>query len=779
MVPQRHHSEGSRHPRRRESLRLSLWNALSLRNKIPELESFVGDHLPHLLAITETWLNTDTFDAEIALPSYHIVRKDRFRDRRGGGVLLYVSSALPFALVPLSPSCTHLSTIDMIACVITLPSGPLVVITVYRSPTALPHESDALLQECTRLSQLAPDCLLLGDFNCPGVDWVTGIAPVHSFGATLLSMADDCLLHQVVSSPTRYRDGHDPSLLDLIFSKHPSLVRTVQVSSPLGRSDHAIVDMIYDVASPPHRRPLSQFRPNPHKMDLALLQGMAQGIRWTLPHGTSIDHQWAFLGARILQASSACVPLTSQRYASNKPYYTRRVKRATQRRRRAWRLWAMSRTLESLQLLKQEQRRSRRILRCARQQFEWQLSQRAKSAPKVLFAHVNRTKRVAHDVTSLQRQDGSTATFPGEVCEIFKDAFSSVYRTDSGAAIPPLPAPTNIMPDPFFTEEDVLRALQQIDNNKSPGPDGHFPRLLHELAPFLAAPLTDLFNESLRTGTTPAQWKEAIVRPIPKQKDSSNPLDFRPISLTSVICKVMEGLIRSKIHDHLKDVLSPQQHGFLPRRSCLSNLLAGEEIITSILNRGDDAVVLFLDFAKAFDSVNHRFLLAKMAALGISPVVIRWVECFLTDRTFRVQVGDHFSAPAPVPSGVPQGTVLGPLLFILYVNDLAVSLGSSGLFYADDIKLIVPGGDPLLSQQLLDNVVAWSSLWDLPLNAAKCQHLFIGKGQPPPPPILHDPSGAVHPLKPAIEVRDLGIMIDSNLFPSCNVQYAAQKARRM
>ncbi len=334
------------------------------------------------------------------------------------------------------------------------------------------------------------------------------------------------------------------------------------------------------------------------------------------------------------------------------------------------------------------------------------------------------------------------------------------------------------MADPVFTEDEVREALMKLNCNKGPGPDGLFPCLLRKMSPFIASPLAAFFNASLRSGLVPKQWKEAYVHPIPKIRGSTNPLDYRPISLTPTLCKVMEGLIKQRLYDHLRGSLSPQQHGFIPRRSCLSNLLAAEETVTSFLDNGVPVDMLFLDFAKAFDCVDHRFLLAKLTSFGVAQSVIKWIGDLLNCRSFRVQVRDSLSSPSPVPSGVPQGSVLGPLLFVPYVDDLAAALKPHALFYADDGKILGPGNDPYLTQRLLDTAVEWSRTWDLPLNPNKCQHLHVGKG---PEPAFHiaAPDGTHRGLTPVSIAKDLGVTLNSTFSPSSNVHHAVVKARRM
>ena len=216
--------------------------------------------------------------------------------------------------------------------------------------------------------------------------------------------------------------------------------------------------------------------------------------------------------------------------------------------------------------------------------------------------------------------------------------------------------------------------------------------------------------------------------------------------------------------------MNPAQHGFIKGKSCLSNLLRALDEITDALDRGKEVRIGYLDFQKAFDSVNHRLLEVKIPAFGISPNIRRWINDFLRGRSFQVKVQEHLSLPATPSSGVPQGTVLGPLLFILYTNDIPVGLNSTCLMFADDVKLVstVPGSSQL--QRDLDQLKTWSETWDLPLNIAKCGILSTVNERPP--------SIGTNELPEHTTVRDLGVIMDSSFTPARQCAEAANRARR-
>jgi len=235
----------------------------------------------------------------------------------------------------------------------------------------------------------------------------------------------------------------------------------------------------------------------------------------------------------------------------------------------------------------------------------------------------------------------------------------------------------------------VLKHLQGLKPDKSPGPDMIHPRVLKECAHQLAYPLFCLFRRSLDEGNIPKDWKSGNVIPVYKKGSRTSVDNYRPVSLTSVICKVMEKLLRKPLLDHMfdNDFISDSQHGFIPGRSCTTQLLEVLDKWTDILDSGGALDVIYLDLAKAFDPVPHRRLLLKLQSYAINGTYLSWISSFLLVHCQRVMVSGTGSKWESVLSGVPQGSVLGPVLFVCYINDMPNTVSSFIYMYADDTKL--------------------------------------------------------------------------------------------
>ncbi|KAF2364839.1 Immunoglobulin V-set domain [Trinorchestia longiramus] len=315
----------------------------------------------------------------------------------------------------------------------------------------------------------------------------------------------------------------------------------------------------------------------------------------------------------------------------------------------------------------------------------------AKTNPKSFYKYVNDRRLKSDTIGPLIDSEGSTQTNKKSKAKILNTYFTSEFTHEDLTEIPQ-PHVLNhqeILSDGVFTVEEVEEQLSILNPYKSTGPDGLGRQILKETAEVISEPLTNIFNRSLETGIVPDDWKRANVTPIFKKGNKQIPNNYRPISLTSVISKIIERLLKVRITKHLNDqnLINDTQHGFREKRSCLTNLLDFFGEVNRLYDSKKAVDLVYLDFQKAFDKVPHERLMAKVEAHGIRGNYSRWIRNWLTGRTQRVVIHDETSDPALVTSGVPQRSVLGPLLFIIYINDLDVGIISKINKFADDTKL--------------------------------------------------------------------------------------------
>ena len=330
--------------------------------------------------------------------------------------------------------------------------------------------------------------------------------------------------------------------------------------------------------------------------------------------------------------------------------------------------------------------------------------------------------------------------------------------------------------------------------NKAPGPDGIPPGILSAAAKELTKPLSVLFKRTIDEEKLPDEWKKALVSPIYKRKGSkTSPNNYRPVSLTCIICKIMEKIIRKAVMEHLQEnnIVTSEQHGFMSGRSCMTQLLESMDAWTEALDEHGSVDIIYTDFQKAFDSVPHSRLMEKISACGIKGKARGWIQDFLTNRTQRVVVNGSTSQEGAVTSGIPQGSVLGPILFVIYINDLPLSVKSQIKMFADDTKLYArvdkmeENGTNQGSADLqddLDALMKWSDTWQLKFHPEKCCVLKLGQDRGTAYYMdTKDKEGNKTRirLKETQEEKDLGVIVDQALSFKQHVAEATLKANRV
>ena len=283
--------------------------------------------------------------------------------------------------------------------------------------------------------------------------------------------------------------------------------------------------------------------------------------------------------------------------------------------------------------------------------------------------------------------------------------------------------------------EIVLTFLKQLDMNKATGSDGIPVRLLKETADQIAPSLTMLFKKSLRLGIFPGDWKLANIVPIFKRGKRDSVENYRPISLLSAISKVLERFVLASLRDYISHLISRNQHGFLAGRSCVTQLISVLHYIGGQLDAGKQINIIYLDTSKAFDKVGHTNLLGRLQQYGISGKRHDWFRSYLQGRKQQITVVGATSQELPVTSGVPQGSLPGPILFLLFVDDLPNTVKISRVAcYADDTKIfksIDSITDCNALQSDLNDLVSWSESSGLIFNQSKCKFLCITRKKSP------------------------------------------------
>ena len=313
------------------------------------------------------------------------------------------------------------------------------------------------------------------------------------------------------------------------------------------------------------------------------------------------------------------------------------------------------------------------------------------------------------------------------------------------------------------------------------GPDGISPWVLKECAEELCEPIFMIFTNSLRQGKLPKIWKKANITPLYKKGNKSSPLNYRPVSLTSVICKILEKLIREEWVEMLEkqNILTRNQFGFRQGRSCVSNLLCFYDRVTDTIQERDGWVdSIYLDFSKAFDKVPHKRLIWKLQHIGgIDGALLKWMSDFLQGRQMSTVIRGTASQHREVTSGVPQGSVLAPIMFLIYVNDLGEDLSRNSYInmFADDAKIqrkIIDENSCKELQEDIDKIKAWGEKWKMDFNVDKCHIVRFGESDKRP---IWQYKLGEEKIPSSDKEKDLGVVINNKLKPEDHINQVTGK----
>ena len=412
------------------------------------------------------------------------------------------------------------------------------------------------------------------------------------------------------------------------------------------------------------------------------------------------------------------------------PWENSSLKRARRDKDKFWAVFNNDATTHNLSLALHRQRKYEESEISAKIKYEKKITSNLKHANKPFFAYLRSKTKLNVTLTKLRKADGSETVDAKDTADELSSFFGSVFCEETFGPMEEDCYKSHfgcIIDDMNIDIDDVKKELLSININKSQGPDGIHPKLLRALAgnqEFVNA-VFRLFSACVSTRKMPTDWKEANVVALHKKGPRNLSENHRPVSLTCILGKVYEKFVRKHILDHIGNSIAPEQHGFVGGRSCTSNLLESLDAMIDMIDEGIPVDLLFFDFRKAFDTVPHGKLLVKLENFGIKGGTLEIIHDFLTGRRMRVGVGDSFSKFIDILSGVPQGSVLGPILFLIFINDLPEFIKSLILMFADDLKLIANASRFDIVDADLKALERWQEKWQLRFNPVKCKVLHI------------------------------------------------------
>ena len=712
----------------------------------------------------ETWLNDSILDSIIQYKNaFHIFRQDR-RSAKGGGILILVPKNIASRLEPKGSKITEFA--EMLSIQVVIKSQRITLSCVYRPPGHVPindPKAKTFLNDLAEISQLGMASIIVGDFNLPKVDWnLNGANTNTGFADKFFRHVSNLGLTQIVTSPTR-----DKAILDICLVSNTSLISSINCSAPFGyppnESDHKSLTIQSNLPVDP-KNPRLKFRSFArapwHDMEHFLLS-----ISWEdfFEQCTDVDgmvENFNLLCTLIIQKfvphfvktrRNFCFPMGSR--------WLYRLNQIEKRRRKSH-----HRSINHYYARTKISKLIRAIKRTGNTNQEEAILK--SKNPKRFWQYVNSKLKTRQPLPIITNVDGALCVTNQQKAHAFSSFFASVFSTP---AEPHTSTPSVVnyprkpLPRLAFTPTIVLAYLRQLPSNSAASSDKIPNKFLKSLAVPLAQPLAKIFTVSYLTGRFPKLWKSALVIPIPKKPNSQEVGQYRPISLNSTVSKVMEKIIRASLICFLSEnsIIPREQHGFLPRRSVETQLLTCLNHWTLALDKSIPTDVAYFDIAKAFDTVDHAILLEKLLQMGLPKLFLGWIASYLHNRRQVVKVAENFSDSRDITSGVPQGSVLGPILFIIFTSDLPQCIHHSEIaIYADDLKIyrkIQNPNDSALLQQDINSVANYFAQNNLKIASHKCALLRIGPG------CASAYSVQDLPIENVAQIRDLGVIIDSKL----------------
>ena len=635
-------------------------------------------------------------------------------------------------------------------------------------------------------------CLIVGDLNCPDIDWQTFTAPIDNIQDKLLDFIAHNGYVQMVCECTR---GNN--VLDVVLTNEPLTVCNVDVAPPIGTSDHCQVDFVVALAAvtsatePGTLDSVQQQQVyNWREADYISMSCYLNNINWPQLFTTNLtaDSLWTAFADILNAAITKCVPLkqVSVRSGSTrvKKAYTKRIKRALARKRCLWRnAKADHDNVEARELYRKAESRCRLLIRNYEIKKENDIIRSNNLGTFYRFINNRLTNRQGIGV--LTDACGAPVNSNEGRAELLNNYFCSVCTQDDGT----MPyfkcsnpsAMDSCIDHIVFNSANIGRAIAKLKPNLASGIDNFPPLLVKKISPCLLEPLALLYSSFLSVGKIPDEWRRAVVTPIYKSGPAGDVSNYRPIALTCVFSKIMECVVANDISGYLlhKGLISKQQHGFLAKRSTATNLTEALNDWTIALNNRQSVTVAYIDYKKAFDSVCHNKLFTKLSAYGITGSLLSWIKDFLNNRSQVVQVGSARSSEKYLVSGIVQGSCLGPLLFLIYINDVTdvMPLGCVCKLFADDLKLYsvasIVDDNALVIQDSLDKLCNWSVKWQLSVSYKKCAILSIGRNAEETNRCFKLGNEVVQPLS---TVTDLGVQISHDLSFALHINKIVAKA---
>lgn len=761
-------------------------NVNGLRTKTKQFYNSVLGTNYDIICLNETNLNESILNTELFTHNYVLYRKDRnlaqFPDKvDGGGCLI----AIKKNFVSYRIAKWECYSEEIWVC-INFGLTNLYLNVPYIYPGAKPSDYENYFDNINYImnqNKTNSSFLIIGDFNLPFIKWK--LKPNNLIKPCLCDNRSAQALTECINftglNQFNYIHNVNNTILDLVLSNISfSSIKCSESIDVLVKTDrhHPALEIDLNIKTitllKDHKFKIRNFR----KSNFDNIRQDLSVIKWAellqdLNTEQSVSKFYEILDL-IIQTH---VPLVSHCINSYPSWYTNKTINLIKIKNRYRMLFKKNNDVEYYQMFSKIRSKLKQITKIDHINYIKSIENSIHKNPKKFWSYSKSLKRT-NTVPANVHFDNISASNAKDISDLFADFFSSVYNNPNISQSNIHPSIINTTPTFDICVEDIFNELRSLNSNKGCGPDLIPPLFLIESADQLCKPLEIIFNKSLSEGVFPSVWKNASITPIHKAGDNSDIKNYRPISILNCFSKIFERIIHNKLFERLRNKITVNQHGFFKQRSTLTNLLDFSEYVYAScdLNYGVD--VIYTDFQKAFDKVNHDILIKKLRRSGVDELMLKWISSYLKNRTQYVIINDMKSHTISPSSGVPQGSILGPLLFILFINDIVEGLECPVLLFADDLKIflsIKSISDCQRLQNDLNRLHDWCVINDMNLNIDKC---FVLKIKPRVSSIFNYSINNID-LVSKDQVKDLGVIVDNKFKFNIHIQYITNKSLKI
>lgn len=756
-------------------------NVRGLRSKMQQLFSSVSDCEFDLICLVETALSDDISSSELFPHAYKVFRCDRqynvTNQKWGGGALLAVKEHIVTDSINVSGITNALPFVDVVACKCVINFSTLYVIGVYIPPGITLADFRIFIEyfeqmDCCR----GENVLILGDFNLPHFN----NPEAYNSQCRLMSGLIDFLDLKQYNSITNILGR----LLDLVLTNIECEVS--RDYAPMIKEDLYHPALYLNLRL--NTNCLTAFPNNPskktynfRKANFPDLYNALLNVDWSyLYNCTDVNAACEEFYAIIYSLFDLYVPLHGNKKRSYPVWYTPDLIKNIKLKNNYHKKYKLNKNVNTYNEFKRLRSLVKSQISTAYNNYLHDVEQSVTSDSKHFWSFIQMKKGTSR-IPGVMRNNDLILNSPEAIVNALGEYFSSVYLpsrpTDAISQKPFNNLPViNIT---CFSEHEVTTALCKLKNKMTAGPDQVPSFLIKDCSGALTEPLLIICNLAIQTSTFPDLWKTARICPVLKSGDSSLITNYRPISILSNFAKVFEILLYSRIYPLVKKYISPYQHGFMENRSTISNLAYFTQFTSEVMDAQGQVDVIYTDFSKAFDRIDHKIIITKLNNFGFSDSLMSFFMSYLNNRSQHVTYNSFTSRPFVASSGVPQGSNLGPLLFLLFVNDLTETVSCEKLLFADDLKIfsrIHSRDDCEVLQTQINRIQEWCVTNNLHLNISKCKVVtYTKKLQPVIYPYICN--GIL--FNRCTSTTDLGINFDYKLSFSDHIDTICRSAMRM